>query len=780
MATYDPLQSSHNHTNYPVYQENANPQFYQSTGYITPARPAGKKTSKWVKFGIPLGILVIAGVVVGVVLGIRAHNNSSSAAAASSQAAAASGSGAGHVDGKEVFAQATNTWFLPSYPSTTDTSLYTTPTLNSALSAWPADPFQPSNPSVTNLRPDRPRLIAPAHKWAALPNLIATDPYYHLWNATIFENATIWDAMVPVPYVNDGGTSGNGILDVARQIKQRVKAFSYAYRMTNDTHWADRCWEELQNAAGNGTTSWGPDVDKWDSGHFLDTAEMSAAFGIAYDWLYDIWTDEQKLAIRTTLVNYGLYYGIQGYTVPTTYIAWWANDIKGNWNCVCNGGLTLASLAILGDDTSGYAETLLGLTVTNATNNCVFAVSDDGTWSETNDYWYFGATGHAEMTSALMTATGSDLGMLTANPNFSKTGLFHMYGQGPTQLFAWGDTGPNKYTATANSLLFYASAYNVPEYALFQRDQFDSGDPWSMFWYDPQTSGAFWDGMPLDHTFDNSTDQWMSMRSSWTDANALFVGVKAGTLQGHQTHNDLDVGDFVIDALGTTWFGELGDGNYLAPDYFSNDTQGSGRWMYYRKMTEGQNTLLIGATNQDVTATPSITFGTTNDTQGSSTVYTPDGDSTAYFVADMTSAYFNVTSVKRGIRLLNGRKQVLLQDEVTAGASVQWRAHTNATVSTSGTTATLTRNNQTMTVSLLNAPNGATFSTSDAVRLPTDVTPPEPDQPNTGVTVLLITLPAGTYTLEVLFTPEWNDGTTAVTPPSVALDSWSLTSHNSS
>jgi len=301
-----------------------------------------------------------------------------------------------------------------------------------------------------------------------------------------------------------------------------------------------------------------------------------------------------------------------------------------------------------------------------------------------------------------------------------------------------------------------------------------------MFWYNPQVSGAYWDGMALDNIFDNSTDQWMSMRSSWSDENALYVGIKAGTLVNHQTHNDLDCGTFVIDALGTRWAGELGDADYNSPGYFSNDAQDSQRWMYYRKMTEGQNTLLIGAINQDVTAAPTMKAESTNETQtGGSTVYTPPSSSTGYFTTDMTTAYFNATSVQRGIRMINGRTQVLLQDEVTASASIQWRMHTNATVNASGTSATLTIGDNTMDVSLLNAPSGATFTTGDAVRLPTDVTPPEPDQLNTGVTVLLITLPAGTYTLEVLFSPKWTGGQpAAVTPPSVALANWSLTSHN--
>ena len=163
-----------------------------------------------------------------------------------------------------------------------------------------------------------------------------------------------------------------------------------------------------------------------------------------------------------------------------------------------------------------------------------------------------------------------------------------------------------------------------------------------MFWYDPTVTGAFWDGMALDYFFDNHTDQWASMRSSWTDPDALYVGIKAGMLQGHQTHNDLDAGDFVLDALGTRWAGEYGSGDYLSTGYFSNDNQDSQRWLYYRKRTEGQSTIMIDSNNQDVTATPSITnTGTTGDVQGSSTVMDLQSGSTAFWIADLSSAYFN-------------------------------------------------------------------------------------------------------------------------------------------
>ncbi|KAF9479718.1 hypothetical protein BDN70DRAFT_878475 [Pholiota conissans] len=782
-ASYNALDNNNYQTS--PYGTN-DPNYHESAGYIAPL-PRKKPLSKWIKIGVPVLIVVIIAAVVGGVVGSRNSNSkdaSTSSSGSSSGSAGDTAAASSAISAKSAvgrFATATDSEFMvPIYPSTTNTGVFTTPTFVSSSDAkisWPADPFQPSSPSPTKVRTDRPRLIAPAYKWQALPNLIKNDPYMQSWNTTIFGNATAYFSLPPVVYHMDGAS---GILDNAREIKMRIKAFSYVFRMTNDTKWVDRTWTELQNAAGNGTTSFGPDDDKWNTGHFLDTAEFSAAFGIAYDWLYDIWSDEQKSMIRSTMIKYGLQPGLAVFTPGASYGWWSQNTITGNWNCVCNGGLTLGSLAILGDDTTGIAQQLLGFTINNAKSACVNAVSDDGTWAETTNYWYFGTTGHAEMASSLLTATGSDYGLLDSNSNFGLTGQFHMYAYGPTSLFNYGDHGPNKFSTTANSMLLYAAHFNHPTYALHQREQADAAEPWSMFWYDPTVSGAFWDGKPLDNFFDNGLDQWASMRSSWTDQHALFLAIKAGKNQGHQTHNDLDAGDFVLDALGTRWAGELGSADYLAPDYFTSDAQDAVRWQYYRKMTEGQNTILINKTNQNVLAAPTVQHGTSNTTQGSSTVISIPNDSTAYWVADLSSAYFSATSVKRGARLLNARRQVLIQDEINASQGVQWRMHTNATVAASGTSATLTLDGQTMQVSMLNPPSGAAFSTSNAVRFTSDVTPPAPDQENPGVTVLIVDLPAGTYTLQMLFNPQWPGMSASdfVSPPSVPLDSWSLTSHN--
>jgi hypothetical protein len=130
----------------------------------------------------------------------------------------------------------------------------------------------------------------------------------------------------------------------------------------------------------------------------------------------------------------------------------------------------------------------------------------------------------------------------------------------------------------------------------------------------------------------------------------------------------------------------------------------------------------------------------------------------------------------------------LLQDDITnANDPSQWRMHTNATVELAGASATLTMpiTGNKMIATILNPPNGIVFGTAQPVRYDTD--PPLPpgeinqDQPNPGVTVLTIDIPTGTNSIQVLFNPQWSGMSSGdfKTPPSVPIDNWSLTSHNS-
>ncbi|KAK7892304.1 hypothetical protein LTR67_007400 [Exophiala xenobiotica] len=622
---------------------------------------------------------------------------------------------------------------------------------------------------------EHPRLFASGAQWDGLEAQISNNKYLQQWNKTIFDQANELYAESVIPYPDDCDVSVGCTLEVARYIQLRVKHWAYAYILTNDTKWVDRTWEELQHAAGNGTEYFGVPGDNWNSRHFLDTAEFTAAFAYAYDWLYDAWTPSQRDAIMWSIIELGLQKGIDCFANQGT--GWWT-VVRGNWNCVSNAGLMLGALAIYNEDPTGTAAQILPDTIANSQEYCAHAISSDGTWLETPDYWYFGIQSFAQIAAALISATGSDQQTLSANPAVNLTGLFRIYSQGMVDKFNYGDCGPDKITATANPLMFYGKHLGKPRWTQFQREQDDAADPLSMFWYDTTTPSGQWsDGLELDHYFSYVNTSWASMRSSWTDDNGLYVAMKASTLMGHQTHGDLDAGDFVLDALGERWAGDLCQNDYNGPGYFESENQDSRRWLYYRCGTEGQNTLLYNGTNQLVNGIPVTTFNSTDSVESSST----QNSSTAFYIADLTS-FYEATSIKRGIRLLDGRKRVLIQDEiVNGGASSQWRVHTNATVvlTDDSKQATLTLNDKTV-VAQITSPGDLVFTTLQAVRLASD--PPLPvngtDLPNTGVTVLAIDVAQGDQTVSVVFTPQWPNYTATNTTKQVPLSAWNLTSHD--
>ena len=48
----------------------------------------------------------------------------------------------------------------------------------------------------------------------------------------------------------------------------------------------------------------------WNPSHFLDTAEMSNAVGVGYDWLYDYLDEPTRKKVREALITLGLKPGI--------------------------------------------------------------------------------------------------------------------------------------------------------------------------------------------------------------------------------------------------------------------------------------------------------------------------------------------------------------------------------------------------------------------------------------------------------------------------------------
>src|SRR5207248_2029286 len=166
---------------------------------------------------------------------------------------------------------------------------------------------------------------------------------------------------------------GLRLLETSRRVMGRIYTLALVYRLNAEPRYAQRAWQELAAAA---------DFKDWNPRHFLDTAEMTHAFAIGYDWLYDYWTPEQRATLRTAIVEKGIKPALE----IENKKAWWAAT-SYNWNQVCNGGIGMGALAVA-DEEPDLAGDFLG----KALKSIQLAMAEygpDGAWPEGPGYWNY-------------------------------------------------------------------------------------------------------------------------------------------------------------------------------------------------------------------------------------------------------------------------------------------------------------------------------------------------------------------------------------------------------
>jgi hypothetical protein len=559
-----------------------------------------------------------------------------------------------------------------------------------ALSALPPHDI-PSPPEIlTHLRKAHPRLQAVPGDFEKLKQRITANPLLSDWSQKLRERA---DRLLSEPPSRYEIPDGLRLLSTSRRVMDRTYTLALMYRLEGNRRYVERAWQELEAAAH--FTNWNPR-------HFLDTAEMTHAFAIGYDWLYDIWTPEQRAVLREAIIEKGLTPALSTYRGTKPYGSW--PKLRHNWNQVCNGGIGMGALAI-GDE----APELAGEILHDALESIQIAMGEfapDGAWNEGPGYWNYATSYNVCLLAVLDSALGTDFG-LSQFPAFADTGLFPLYLTGPigrTFNYADGSDG----AIHAWQMFWLARKFNRPLYAWYER-QVPSPSPLDVFWFDARGEGPKAMGLPLDKYYRGV--EVAILRSEWENRDAIFVAFKAGDNKANHSH--LDLGTFVLDALGKRWAVDLGADDYNLPNYF-----GKARWNYYRLRAEGHNTLLVnpadGPDQEPSAASKIIRFDST--------------PARALAIADLTPAYAKrARKVYRGISLL-GRKQVLVQDEVQCEkpAEVWWSLHTPAQgqVSDDGASAMLRQGDVRLSARIL-SPKNATFTIADAAPLPSSPQPPK-------------------------------------------------------
>ncbi len=557
---------------------------------------------------------------------------------------------------------------------------------------------------VQQVKKAHPRLLVEEAKFESLQRLVKQNPAAAELYAVIREEAGRLLTEAPCSYEPSGE---NGMLAASRGVLHRVYTLALVYRVEGGSRYLQRLREELETAAAF------PD---WHPGHFLDTAEMTHAFAIAYDWLFSAWTEPQRQVLVQAIVDKGLKPALSAYQDPAQN-GWWSVSAS-NWNLVANCGIGLGALAVLAEAPDVAAPAL-----DHACRSLPLALAafqPDGGCCEGPLYWGYGSFYTCLFGAALESSLGSDLG-LAKTPGLAETGLFPLYLTGPAGL-AFNFADSDEKIPWLSQLFWLARKFGQPA---MSRPALDSPRPrvLALLWRNFAVSPAMAGQLPLDKYFRGV--EVAVMRSSWRDDRGTFAALKAGDNRSGHAH--LDLGTFVLDALGQRWAVDLGPDDYNLPGYFEDS-----RWDYYRLRAEGHNALVInpgGAPDQDPAASARISRFHSS----------PDW---SFAITDLTPAYARQAHrVWRGLALVN-RRQVLVEDEIDTGtpAEVWWFLHTPAAVQLSPDRrhALLTLNGQSLAVRLV-SPDNAVFELRQARPLPLSPHPLRQSD-NAGIRKLAIKL----------------------------------------
>ena len=215
----------------------------------------------------------------------------------------------------------------------------------------------------------------------------------------------------------------------------------------------------------------------------------------------------------------------------------------------------------------------------------------DGGWAESPGYWHYGTSYTVIFLAALQSALNTDFG-LSAAKGFDHTGRFRIYCSSASgKTFNYADA--HDHTEPAPEMFWLARRFAEPVYAWQEQRLLDAGGvphTLDLVWFQPDGRSPKQAGWPLDAIFHGV--QAAFLRSSWDDANAVFVGIKGGDNKAN--HGNLDLGAFVLDGGGVRWALDLGPDDYNLPAYF-----GSQHW-------RSHSTVMIDNESQDPHAEASI------------------------------------------------------------------------------------------------------------------------------------------------------------------------------
>ena len=574
-----------------------------------------------------------------------------------------------------------------------------------------APPPPPPAPPQAPPLPPHPRVMLNDSALAELRATIAADATARAYYSAVLAHGNALLNTPPIAYPNctvvgacrNAAVFGKGAQYInAGGARDAVQTCALLHRLGLDnatgggpTVWSDRALRELDALVS--FPSW-----YWPVGQALERAGLAFTAAVGYDWLFDLLSAAQRAALEDAMGARVLHTRDN----DELQSMWWVNDLY-NWNTNAQAPLLGVTVALA--DVPAWADLAARVQgfVLASVPQSLASWAPEGVWPESPGYQEYTISELVHGASALVTATGSDAGLL-GGPGICGAGLVSTFNTGPSlTVFNRGDAGAGP--PGAAPLFFLSRHCNLPVLAAFARQlpigRTDSASD-DLIFYSSAGSDADILALPLARAFaDPSLDRsrgakthFVSFREAWLQPKAAWVALKGGDnyfsdggSNSHNNHGHLDVGSFVLESDGVRWVIDLGGGAYDYPllAYF-----GRFRFGYAFTSSTTHNVLSFDDVTQNRRGQGRIVasggaVATAVSGGGGDAAGAGAGAEAAWAQLDLTSAYGGAASVLRNVSLAGRVTTIADTFENPRASVVRFQFLTTAAVELGGASVTL-------------------------------------------------------------------------------------------
>ena len=476
------------------------------------------------------------------------------------------------------------------------------------------------------------------------------DPVYTLAKKEVMRVA---DYYLTQPLLEYEIPDGIRLLAISRRMLSRSFNLGIAYQLTGEAKYARRLYDEMANVCS---------FKDWNPYHFLDVGEMACAVGLGYDWIYDCMSEDEKAFIRAAIIERGFEPAMDDYLDRERRRSYrWYQDMPGdNWKMVCNGGITIAALAICdeADMDTAYLTDIFGY----AFENTYRAVRDfylpDGSYSEGFTYWNYATDYLGYYVSALKSSTGTDYGLADYLPVEISAYYVKCMCSNTFRSFNFGDAIEE--LVCPETMFFIGKNFGKADVTTMRKEQIlknpEIVSASDLFWYVPTESVGL-EGRPMG--FGSVGGDNASFRVGFGEDD-FYAAIHFGDNDAY--HGHADMGNFVVEWKKHRFLCDLGQDNYNVARY--RDA--------YRYRAEGHNTLVINPGEGPDQVLSSICHVDR---------FSDGAEGDAYAISDISATYWG-KDVKRGMRMTADKKWVIVRDEMKLdeGDFGYWFAHTRGKI----------------------------------------------------------------------------------------------------